>query len=116
MGLIQHDAIIVTSWNDKHIQEAHDKAIELCRGVDSLGCAFRLPVTEIVESPVNDSATFLIAPDGSKEGWAESDLGNALRNMWLDWVKNSGLYLDVVTVNYGELNDETTPVRAEKVL
>lgn len=116
MGLIQHDAIIVTSWNDKHIQEARDKAIELYHGVGTESGELRLPVTEIVESPVNDYATFLIAPDGSKEGWAESKLGDSLRGRFIEWAKASGLYLDIVTVNYGELNDDDTPVRAVKVM
>lgn len=114
MGLIQHDAIIVSAWKDEHIEEAHRKAIELCCGVDADGIELRIPVTEIVTSKCNGYGHFLIAPDGSKEGWTTSELGNVLRNRFLDWAKSSGLYVDVVTVRYGELNEDGGPVAAFK--
>lgn len=114
MGLIQHDAIIVSSWKDEHIEAAHRKAIQLCCGCEDYGVELRLPVTEIVKSRCNGYGHFLIAPDGSKEGWTTSNLGIVLRSRFLEWAKLSELYLDVVTVNYGELNNDGGPVTAIK--
>lgn len=74
MGYIAHNAIVVTSWNEDAIGKAHIKAIEL-------GCH----VSNIVDSKMNGYASFLIAPDGSKEGWGDSDKGDARREAWKAW-------------------------------
>lgn len=65
-----------------------------------------LPVSEVVESPVNGYQSFLIAPDGSKEGWADSDKGEAAREAWTMWARSSRLYLDWVHINYGGDDNE----------
>lgn len=69
MGHIRHHAIIITTWSDEI--EKVKKYLDL------------LPVkcSEIVLSGINDYKTILIAPDGSKEGWGESDTGDAYRSM-----------------------------------
>lgn len=77
MGYIAHNAIVVTSWNDETIEKAHAKATEL-----------RCSVSNIVASPVNGYKSFLIAPDGSKEGWGDSDVGDAQRKAWIAWSKD----------------------------
>ena len=67
MGHIRHNAIIVTGYSSGGTfqgttQKAHDKAIEL-----------GLLVTDIVNGKANGYSSFMICPDGSKEGW---DLSN----------------------------------------
>lgn len=64
-------AIVVDSFDDKLIDEAHAEAIEIFSGV--------APVTEITKSTVNGHRSFMVAPDGSKEGWPESDAGDRAR-------------------------------------
>jgi hypothetical protein len=91
MGYIRHDAIIVTSWDTRAVRLAREKAKELL-----------LPVSGVVHSNTNSYMSFLIAPDGSKEGWEESTRGEAARERWKAWAKDTpDLWIDWVHLNYG---------------
>lgn len=91
MGYIRHDAIVVTGFQDKEFKSAHRKAVQL-----------HLEVTEITESKINGYKSFLIIPDGSKEGWANSDNGDVARDAWKKWVrKQKKLYIDFAHVSFG---------------
>lgn len=73
MGHIQHNAIIATTWSD-------DRADEFAKWITSLsGKHQRLFVR--ASSVINDYHTFVLTPDGSKEGWDESDEGDTLREL-----------------------------------
>lgn len=79
MGYIAHHAIIVTGADyNNAIVKAHAKAKEL-------GCC----VTSLTAKAVNGYRSFLIAPDGSKEGWQESDAGDQRRAEWIEWTKTT---------------------------
>lgn len=69
MGYIRHHSIVITSWNKSLLGIVHEKAKQI----------FETGVSEIVKSKVNEFDSFFIAPDGSKEGWAESNIGNKNR-------------------------------------
>ena len=75
MGYVKHHAIVVTSWNDKLIEAAHAKAVEFC-----------VSVTNLTAPATNGQRSFLVAPDGSKEGWLESDHGDATRDLFVRWL------------------------------
>ncbi len=77
MGYIRHHTIVVTSWGE-HIQPAHAKAL----GLFGLGA-----VSPIIDSDRNDYRSFFVAPDGSKEGWDESDDGDTRRAAFIDWLR-----------------------------
>jgi len=64
MGYIRHHTIIVTSYDSDKLHAAHHQA-ERIFGEDM--------VSNIVDSPVNGYKSFFVAPDGSKEGWEDSD-------------------------------------------
>jgi hypothetical protein len=74
MGYIKHHAIVVSSWDDKLLARAEAQAIEL-------GCC----VSPIVAGTSNGQRSFLIAPDGSKEGWGASDVGDTQREAFARW-------------------------------
>jgi hypothetical protein len=76
MGYMRHHAIIMTSWKKEVIEAA---AVEARR----LGCETAGPV----ESMTNSFWSLLIAPDGSKEGWDESDAGDERRAALVRWTK-----------------------------
>ena len=76
MGTVIHDAIVVTSWDVKKVEEAHKFASELMNHVSPL-----------VPYIVNFGSSFMIAPDGSKEYWPQSDDADVSRQKFLDWVK-----------------------------
>ncbi|RIV20315.1 hypothetical protein DYU11_19890 [Fibrisoma montanum] len=43
----------------------------------------------------------MIAPDGSKEGWHESDYCDKARHELIRFIKNRKLYVDYVEVAFG---------------
>ncbi|ATN88863.1 hypothetical protein [Acinetobacter baumannii] len=75
MGYMRHHAIVVTSWDQKLLAEAHAKAVEL-------GAC----VSPLVNGHINMYQSFLVAPDGSKEGWDTSDEGDAQRAALVEWL------------------------------
>jgi hypothetical protein len=103
MGYIRHDAIIATSWDKKYLAPALKKAEEL-----------GLPCSEIVDSQTNGYCSFLIAPDGSKEGWDESGRGDMARQVWKDWADDEytkkQLYVSWVHVSYAGDEYEDTKI------
>lgn len=102
MGYMRHDAIIVTSFKGPDADVARKKAIEI-----------GLVTTPPVKSDVNGYVSFMIATDGSKEGWKDSDDGDAMREKWKQWaVKNDReLSLYWVHVSYaGDDSDDTAIV------
>ena len=82
MGWIRHHGIVVTSWDAAALRHAHAHAAEL-----------GMTTTEIVASPVNGYSSFLVAPDGSKEGWDDSNTGDAQREAFVAWL-DSRAYSD----------------------
>lgn len=94
MGYMKHDAIIVTAFRDADIQAGADRA-------DQIG----LTRTSVAVGPSNHHPTFLIVPDGSKEGWADSDFGDVLRGEWKAWARGAyaeRVFLEWVHVSYDE--------------
>lgn len=76
MGYIKHHAISVTSWDSKAIKKAHRYAKKL----------FSKRASSVIKSTSNSWFTFFIAPDGSKEGWPESDKGDNERTEFINWL------------------------------
>ncbi len=106
MGYMCHHAIIVTTSNQEGAKVAHEKAVEIFQapfGHFKRTC----PVSEILASPVNGYYTFLIPPDGSKEGWSDSDTGDERREQFIAWLNsqryedNSSPY-DWAEIQYGD--------------
>lgn len=76
MGYMCHHTIIVTTYRQTYILSAHNAAKEL----------FGVLVSGIVESVMNGYYSFFIAPDGSKEGWDESDEYDKKRGQFIEWL------------------------------
>tara|TARA_R110000851_G_scaffold147756_1_gene287757 strand:- start:745 stop:1071 length:327 start_codon:yes stop_codon:yes gene_type:complete len=76
MGYIKHHGIAVTSSIDELTKEAHTQAKSI----------FKERTSEIVNSETNGYKSFFIAPDGSKEGWEESNSVNDQRETFVKWV------------------------------
>lgn len=97
MGYIRHHAIIVTTWKKELLSLAHEKAKEI----------FRITVSEIIRSPLNDYYSFFIAPDGSKEERSDSYEGDKKRKQFIEWIheqvyEDGGNALKFVEVFYGD--------------
>lgn len=97
MGYMRHHAIIVTSWSERII-EAHQKALEIFGDWE---------VTPIQRTRVNVYDTFFIGPDGSKEGWEDSDAGDRRRDEFVAWLDTQryddhSTWLKWAVVQYGD--------------
>ena len=96
MGYIRHHAIVVTD-------HSHGEFIEAARDAAT---RFGLSVSDIVMSPNNRYRSFLVAPDGSKEGWEESDKADTARASLISWLEDQryddgSSPLDWVEVRFG---------------
>ena len=105
MGYMAHHAIVVTSYNKKLIIKAHTFAKKFCTNV-----------TEITSPAMNSYRSFMVAPDGSKEGWEESDQGNRDRNNFIEWLnkqkyEDGSSALKWVEVMFGDDDDRASLVR-----
>ncbi len=116
MGYIQHDAVIVTVSgyaNDRDF--APGPKVKAFR--ESLPEEWRALVVGPVRSVVNGYDTYAFLPDGSKEGWRDSDQGDEYRSqfdsMWLRSVSAetsrwSSTALGVVAVSVAVRHDHLT--------
>ncbi len=82
MGYDRNHAIVVSSWSLALLTEVRERAT---------GCGNR--ASEIIKYVINDGGAFMVAPDGSKEGWEESEKGDAARAKFLQWA-DSQRYAD----------------------
>lgn len=104
MGYMRHHAIIVTSFKEESIRRAHNEAGDWGFPDSMLG--------QILKSPMNEYYTFMIGPDGSKEGWEESNEGDDKRINFIRWMDtqrydDGSSPLDWVEVQYGDDERET---------
>jgi hypothetical protein len=101
MGYIKHHGIAVTSYG-KDICKAHKKAKKI----------FGDRTSEILNSEMNNYQSFFIAPDGSKEGWEESNAGDNQRKSFVKWVnkqafKDGSNSISFCEFFYGEDNGDS---------
>lgn len=76
MGYMRAHTIVVQSWSKKDIAKAHAKAKEMFPWVSGIS-----------PDQTNGYRAFFVPPDGSKEGWAESDLGDDRRKAFKRWLR-----------------------------
>jgi hypothetical protein len=109
MGYERHHAIIVTSWSKASIEAAHQQAT-------TLFAETFVQVTDVTAAGMNDYRSFLVAPDGSKEGWHDSDAGDAARAAFIAWLgrqtyEDGSSNLDWVEIHYGGDDQEFLEAR-----
>jgi len=103
MGYLRGHARVVTGDDyeeSKDINDAHAKATEIFPWVSA-----------ICPPQVNGERSFFIPPDGSKEGWGESDAGDKRRDAFAEWLKTKGR-VHWVEVCYAEDESDTRVTRA----
>lgn len=113
MGLIQHNAVIATTWSDERFNAV-------------MGWLNNLPAEHrslfvFAKGLVNSYQTIVLAPDGSKEGWDTSGEGDKLRAAFIarlredDYGDGSNPW-DFVDVAYGELGAKVEATNCEDVV
>lgn len=98
MGVIQHNAVIATTWDYKFY--------ERLKGLIDAG--YLQGYFFCGEPVVNGYRTIVLLPDGSKEGWVESDRGDEQRKNFIRCLESFAYEDDSncwswVEVSYGEL-------------
>jgi hypothetical protein len=100
MGYIAHDAVIVTVSNYKP-----ELMPDVSAFIESMPEEFRHLVVGPIGSAVNSFVTWFFAPDGSKEFWDTSDLGDGWRRKFIDLFRfayeDGSSPFDVVSVRFG---------------
>jgi hypothetical protein len=97
MGIMCHYAIVVTSRNEYTVR-AHAEALRCC------GSEL---VSNVTATVMNARSSFLVAPDGSKEGWPEFSEGEVQRARFVSWLhrqrfSDGSSPYDWVMIEYGE--------------
>lgn len=90
MGYLRHECIVVNGDMSADVLKAHEcaSAIFNRHGIGGL-------VGGLTHHAINGGAAFLIAPDGSKEGWTESENGQKARDRFMEFLRS-----DHVCVNW----------------
>lgn len=97
MGIITHDALIVTGFAEA-IADAHEQATALFQAFPGL-------VSPLSSRQMNGYQSFGVFPDGSKEGWDHSEEADRCRDELITHLRKLGV--DWVHIRYGEcLGDE----------
>ena len=104
-------AIIVSADFDE-IEAAHKEACAIFEAPHVDGTTFGGIVSSLTDEAVNGYRSFLVAPDGSKEGWPTSKLFDERRDEFVEWMRsNEALCLDWVEVQFGDDDGKTLIVR-----
>lgn len=110
MGWHQHHTIVVTGFDPDNLQKAKNQAIEIFKktGHEHL-------VSEIIHA-MNGYSSFFIAPDGSKEGWEDSNQCNKARAEFIDFMNSDSIeYTEYVEACFSsELDDHDEVTNSSK--
>ncbi len=113
MGTMQHNTIIATTWSEKHFTAVWDWV--------QVNAGELLPLFVSGRGIVNDQYTAVMLPDGSKEGWSHSELGDQLRAKFIERLKADAYEdgsnpWDYVDVAFGELGVQVAETNCEDVV
>lgn len=104
MGYMVHHALVVTGSARSDYMPADRQTVEdaheFARATADRLCACE--VTDLTAESTNGYRSFMVAPDGSKAGWATSDDGDATRSDIIDWLRASSGFFSWAEVQYGD--------------
>jgi hypothetical protein len=98
-----HHAIIVSTSIPEHAVEPYNEALRI----------FGTGISPILYAKYNGVASFYIPPDGSSDGWAESQAGDARRDEYLEVLTQllgKGVSVQWVEVRWGDDDGELPDV------
>lgn len=95
MSVTQHHVVVATTSNEGWVKDLKDWISKQPPDLRTL-CTSPFP------SLVNGYWTVIMIPDGSNEGWPQSEAGNYLRSRFIDQLKG----WDWIEIGYGELGPQ----------
>lgn len=104
MGYTKHDALLITTW-DSRVGEI----------IDAFRGGLEKDMASLIQGPLpgvaNGVFTFVVVPDGSKQGWPTSHNTRALRRALLTVLRlERECFFDAVVVEFGgEFGGENPP-------
>jgi hypothetical protein len=102
MGFIKHNAIIVTGEKGD-VFKANKKACKIFKKYLKNNTL----VSEVIPGVANNQYSFLIAPDGSKEGWENSNNADIAREKLCRWLHKKGV-CEYIEIRFGGDDDGQT--------
>ena len=100
MGYIKHQAVIAVVIDDRgDVDQLRRQLAELIDEPFINRSAEQLLVGP-TPSLVNGYVTYALLPDGSKEGWSTSDLGDRARQIFIDHFRALGSSTQVIEVSF----------------
>lgn len=84
MGLDRPEYVVITI---DEFDPGRDIAISSIQRIKNKYPEFEKTIQGPCRTVVNNDYTFIIGPDGSKEGWDKSDAGDIVRQEFMDVVK-----------------------------
>lgn len=107
MGYYVHKTLIVTGYDSEHFRRAYAKAICLFR-FDNKGNETNM-VSSIYGQGLNNYKTFVVVPDGSKEGWETSDFFDKKMDEMIEYLNSkdckfsdNSSFNEWILVEYGD--------------
>lgn len=99
MGAENNNAVLATTWNDKAVARIKE-------WIDAQPAEWR-SLFAVVAAISNGKTTVVLCPDGSKEGWETSDVGDDLRRRFIaelagDDYEDGSSPWEWVEIGYGE--------------
>lgn len=110
MGYMRHHAIIVTGIMP-YIETAHRKAADIFGPRVQDPFHDSTPVTPITFRTINTYQSFAVLPDGSKEGWTQSDTGDEKHNEFIAFLEGSSS-VDWVEVQFADDGGDDRVIRS----
>jgi len=111
MGYMRHNAIVVTAWLSERAIEVHSTIKEIAENNGAI-----CDISPLTSEAMNGYVSFLVAPDGSKEGWDTSNQGDKTRDKIIEYLDSlrygdGSTSFKYVEVQFGDDNRETKILR-----
>ncbi len=91
MGYIKHTAAIAVGYNEHYDKDKQREIDEAWAGfIESVPEKYRALIVGPIKTLTNGDATYLFAPDGSKEGWDTSTEADEQRERFVEFAISIG--------------------------
>lgn len=105
MGTMHHHIAVATTWrdNDPKVKAAFERVKDFAKGFnksDIMGLGYETLLIGPLRGVMNGYESYIMIPDGSKEGWSTSDDANVIRGYFMETMSE---FADVFVGSWGEL-------------